>query len=102
MELRDFLTIKKRQIEQIHIEVVERLKEEAASPTDEFLSETVNNLFFKDRYVLVMPNGERWGEIPGFRFIQSGFQQRPAALKQSSRLPGCRVYDTKEKEFING
>lgn len=99
--LQEFLTIKKRQIEQIHVEVAKRLKEEAESPTDEHLQDTVDNLFFKDRYVLVLPDGSRWGDVPGYRFIQSGFHQRPAALKQAGRLAGCRVFDTKEGMFIN-
>lgn len=99
--LREFLDIKREQLNRIRDEVNERLREEGQNPTDEFLQSTVDSAWHSDRYILVMPDGSRWGDVPGHRLVQTGFQQRPAALKQGNRLPGCRVFDKKEGMFIN-
>jgi hypothetical protein len=54
----------------------------------------------RDRYVLVRPDGERYWDIPGMRLHTTSYQQRPSAVRAAKFLPGCRIYDIRERTFV--
>lgn len=53
-----------------------------------------------DRYIIVRPDGEPYGHIPGIRWQQTRFSQRPAAIKHAKWLPAARVWDLRKNEFV--
>lgn len=54
----------------------------------------------RDRYVLVLPDGSRYWDLPGRPFVTSGFIHRPAADRACGRLPGCRVLDVRTGQIV--
>jgi hypothetical protein len=54
-----------------------------------------------DRYIIVRPDGEPYYDVPGIRrVIGLRFSQRPAAIRHAKWLPGARVWDMRDNEFV--
>lgn len=81
---------------------VEALREEITQllTNAPITTEYTPDSFAADRYVLAMPDGSRYWNVPLSPQYYSGFVQRPAALRAARNLPGCRVYDSKTKTYV--
>jgi hypothetical protein len=100
LSVHEYLALCQVHIKKIHEQTRKFLTN--APITDEHLENTLEWAWGNDRYILILPDGRRYYDVPGYRGFQTSFVQRPAALRTAQHLPGCRVYDIKEKKVING
>jgi hypothetical protein len=73
----------------------------AAAPHEPVDHDELTKWYRRDRYIIVRPDGQVYGGVPGIRAVQVSFSQRPAAVRAAKYLPGARLYDTRERVFVN-
>jgi hypothetical protein len=72
----------------------------AAPITDTELEATVAWWGATDRYLIILPDGRPYYDVPGVGFQPIRYTQRPAAIRHATGLPGARVYDCRERKVV--